>query len=77
MDVRFEDIVAGAMKLPIRDRVRLAQQLISTLDEQIEEDVEELWLAEAERRLEELRSGKAQGVPADEAFARARGALKR
>lgn len=77
MDARFEEIVANAMKLPQRDRVRLAQQLISSLDEEIETDVEELWLAEAERRLDELRSGKTQGVPAEEAFAKARNALRR
>ena len=77
MDVRFEDLVADAMQLPMRERVRLAQQLISSLDEQTETDVEELWFAEAERRLEELRSGKVQGMPADEAFAKARNALRR
>ena len=77
MDVRFEDIVDDAMRLPARDRVRLAQQLISSLDEASDGDVEELWLAEAERRLEELRSGKATGVPAEEAFAKARDALRR
>jgi len=77
MDVRFDDIVADAMKLPLRDRVRLAQRLVSSLDEEADENVEELWLAEAERRLDELRSGSAQGVPADEAFAKARAALRR
>jgi hypothetical protein len=35
----------------------------------------ELWFAEAERRLEELRSGK--GIEFDEAFRTAREALKR
>ena len=77
MDVRFDDIVADAMKLPLRDRVRLAQRLVSSLDEEADENVEELWLAEAERRLDELRSGSAQRVPADEAFAKARAALRR
>ncbi len=77
MDARFEDIMATAMKLPERERVRLAQELIASLDEVIEPDVEALWLAEAERRLEELRSGKTKGVPAEEAFARARNALRR
>jgi len=77
MDARFEDIMATAMKLPERERVRLAQELIASLDEEIEPDVEALWLAEAERRLEELRSGKTEGVPAEEAFARARNALRR
>ena len=77
MDVRFEDIVANAMKLTMRERVRLAQQLVSSLDEETDAEVEELWLAEAERRLEELRSGKTHGVPAAEAFAKARDALRR
>jgi putative addiction module component (TIGR02574 family) len=77
MDARFEEIVASAMKLPERERVRLAQELIASLDAEIEPDVEALWLAEAERRLEELRSGKTRGVPAEEAFARARRALNR
>jgi putative addiction module component (TIGR02574 family) len=76
MDTHFDDVVAGAMKLPLRDRVRLAQHLVSTLDDEVETDVEALWFAEAERRLEELRSGKVEGITAEEAFKRAREALK-
>jgi len=64
------------MKLPLRDRVQLAQRLVSTLDEEVETDTEVLWFAEAERRLEELRSGKVEGIDADEAFPSAREALK-
>jgi len=77
MDARFEEIVASALKLPERERVRLAQDLIASLDKDVDPDAEALWLAEAERRLEELRSGKVRGVPADEAFARARNALRK
>jgi len=76
MDGRFEDIVVSAMELPEEDRVRLARELIASLDEEIDPDVERLWLAEAERRLEELRSGKARGVSAEEAFARVCKALR-
>lgn len=46
------------MKLPLKDSVQLAQLLVSTLDDEVEVDTEALWFAEAERRLEELRSGK-------------------
>ncbi len=77
MDARFEDIVASAMKLSERERARLAQELIASLETEIEPNVEALWLAEAERRLEELRSGKVKAIPAEEAFARARRALRR
>ena len=76
MDTRFDEVVADAMKLPLRDRVRLAQQLTSSLDDEIETGVEALWFAEAERRLEELRSGKVEGIDSDEAFQNARKALE-
>ncbi len=35
------------------------------------EDLERLWLEEAERRLKEFREGKVRGIPADEVFRRA------
>jgi putative addiction module component (TIGR02574 family) len=77
MSERYEQVITTAMKLPQDERVRLAEELIASLDDEIDADVEALWLAEAERRLGELRSGSVQGVPADEAFTRARGALRK
>lgn len=77
MNTTFEEIAAGAMRLPPRDRVKLAQRLVSTLDPRAENDVEGVWLVEAERRLEELRTGEATGIDASEAFRKAREALKR
>jgi putative addiction module component (TIGR02574 family) len=72
MSTQFDRVAADAMKLPVRERVRLAQQLVSTVDDQSETEVEELWFSEAERRLEELRSGKVEGIDANEAFRIAR-----
>jgi len=64
MSTRFEQLASDAMKLSVRDRVRLAQQLVATIEEDTEtpteKEIEELWCAEAERRLEELRSGSVQ-----------------
>ena len=65
------------MKLPVRERVRLAQQLVSTIDDQSETEVEELWFNEAERRLEELHTGKVEGIDGAEAFRMAREDLAR
>ena len=76
MSSNLDQLTADAMKLPLRDRVQLAQRLVSTLDEEIATDIEALWFAEAERRLEELRSGPVEGIDADEAFRSAREALK-
>ena len=77
MRTPYDEIVADAMKLPLRDRVRLAQHLVSTIEDQLETDVEALWAAEAERRLEELRTGKVQGIEAAEAFRKAHESLER
>ena len=77
MGTPFDEIVNDAMRLPVRDRVRLAQRLVSSLDDQLDTDVEELWAAEADRRLEELRTGRVKGINASEALQKAREALKR
>lgn len=72
MSTNLDQLTADAMKLPLRDRVQLAQRLVSTLDDEVETDTEALWFAEAERRLEELRSGKVQGINSDDAFQKTR-----
>lgn len=76
MSSNLKQLTADAMKLPLRDRVQLAQRLVSTLDDEVEADAEELWFAEAKRRLEELRSGEVEGIDSEEAFRTAREALK-
>ena len=77
MSAQFDRVAADAMRLPLRERVRLAQQLVSTLDDQCETGVEELWFAEAQRRLDELHSGKIKGIEAADAFRMVREDLAR
>lgn len=77
MSTSLDQLTADAMKLSLRDRVQLAQRLVSTIDDEVEAGTEALWFAEAERRLEELRSGRVQGIDSDEAFTTAREALNR
>ena len=77
MSFDLDQLASEALKLSPRERVRLAQRLVSTLDDEVETDTEELWFAEAERRLEELRSGKVHGIDTDAAFRSAREALGR
>jgi putative addiction module component (TIGR02574 family) len=70
------ELESQALKLPRRQRARLAQQLISSLDQEVDPDVEKLWLAEAERRLAELKSGKAASIPAAAVMKKARASLR-
>ena len=70
------ELESKALRLPRRERARLAQRLISSLDSEVDADVDELWLQEAERRLGELKSGKVAGIPAVKVIRKARSALR-
>jgi putative addiction module component (TIGR02574 family) len=70
------EVESRALRLPRRERARLAQRLISSLDQEVSPDVDKLWLKEAERRLRELKSGRAAGIPAEKVVRKARSALR-
>jgi len=57
-----------AQGLSPEERAQLAMALIESLDQGRDEDVEELWLDEAERRLEGYRTGRIEAIPANEVF---------
>jgi putative addiction module component (TIGR02574 family) len=69
-------IESEAMKLSARDRARLAERLILSLDGEVDAGAEAAWTREGERRLDELRSGKVKGRAAASVFRRARAALR-
>jgi putative addiction module component (TIGR02574 family) len=70
------EVESRALRLPRRERARLAQRLISSLDQEVNPDVDKLWLQEAERRLRELKSGKVAAIPADKVVRKARSTLR-
>jgi putative addiction module component (TIGR02574 family) len=75
MAAKIEALEAKVLELGIEDRARLAGKLIISLDAPEEEENLRLWVAEAERRLQQLRDGKAKEIPARDVFRRARAAL--
>lgn len=70
------ELESRVLKLSRKDRARLAQRLISSLDEGADANAEKLWLEEAERRLAELKSGKVVGSPAEKVVKKARSSLR-
>ncbi len=72
MGTELEKCTQQAMKLPLKERATLIRQLIEGLDELDEQDLEQLWLQEAERRLKLHQQGKITSRPAHEVFADAR-----
>lgn len=67
-------LLEEALKLPVEARAALAGSLLDSLDDTIDEDVEQAWAVEIARRLEEVQSGKVRGVPWAEARRRIVGA---
>jgi len=76
MNQLLNELEEKALTLPVEDRAALAEHLLATLDLGEDVDAEEEWLAEAERRYREYRSGRMKASPAAEAIARVRRALQ-
>jgi putative addiction module component (TIGR02574 family) len=72
MSKDLKEIAAEALELPLTARAELASQLLDSLDDLSEEENDQLWAQEAERRYAEYKAGNIEAVPADEVFARLR-----
>ena len=70
------ELESKALKLLPRERARVAQRLISSLEREVDADVEKLWRQEAERRLGEIKTGKVAGIPAEKVIRKARSSLR-
>ena len=76
MAVGLEQLALELLGLPAKSRAKLAEQLISSLEEDEVPDVDDVVIETAERRAKELAEGKVVGIPADEVMRRARERLK-
>jgi len=74
MALSVADIEINALALSPEDRARLVVCLLESLDAATDsaEEVERLWLLEAERRFQELIKGTVKGIPAEKVFAEIR-----
>lgn len=68
-----EQIESEALKLPRHVRARLAEALISSLDE--DSEIERAWEEEAERRYERYLAGEEESILASDALAEIRSEL--
>ena len=65
----IDELKREALRLDAATRAELARDLLVSLDDLSEAEVERLWLEEAVRRDEEMASGKVKPIPMDEVFA--------
>lgn len=71
-----ETLEDTALHLPLKQRAELAHKLLLSLEEQSEGEIAEAWRVEALRRSEEIDSGVADTVSAEEASTAARALLR-
>ena len=71
---QLEIAEAQALKLSPEEWAQLADRLVASLFK--DQKIEDAWAAEAERRIEEIESGRATPIPAADSIARARAAIK-
>ena len=68
MSPKLQRIEDEALHLPPEDRELLVESLLRSLQDSAGTDIDPAWIAEAERRYREYRSGQVQAIPGDGLF---------
>ena len=77
MSTTIEQLAEQAMTLPGESRARLADLLVESLAADDLTQIDRLWLSEAKRRRDEVRSGKVETIPGEDALRSVRDSLPR
>ena len=65
--IKTKELFDEAVSLPVEIRSQLVDKLLRSLHP-LQKEIDELWAAEAEKRVEEIKSGKVKAIPGDEVF---------
>jgi putative addiction module component (TIGR02574 family) len=69
------DLESELLKLTPKDRARIAQRLLESLETLADQEIESLWLDEADRRDKALDADPSRAIPADQVLREARSRL--
>lgn len=67
--LKADELLKEAISLPVELRAQLADELLKSLNP-ARAEIDELWAAEAERRVAEIEAGQAELIPGEEVFAK-------
>jgi putative addiction module component (TIGR02574 family) len=76
MSPLFDELEKQARMLTPQEKATLARILIEELDPAADSQVEQLWIAESQRRYKAYLKGELKSFPGDEVMSRARSRLK-
>jgi putative addiction module component (TIGR02574 family) len=77
MTTNFNEIENLALKLDENHRAELAKRLLASLDQKIDQEIEQAWIEEVHRRKKELNSGDVTPISAEEVLSNARKLLQK
>src|SRR5258705_13980810 len=75
MSALFDELEKQARLLTPQEKATLAHILIEELDPSVDSEVEQIWIAEAQRRYQAYLKGELESLPGDEVMSRARSRL--
>jgi putative addiction module component (TIGR02574 family) len=67
MTAQTMDLISMAVALPIDEKALLVETLLDSMYPN-QKEIDELWKVEAQRRVEEVRSGRVTPIPGDQVF---------
>ena len=65
--MKTTDLVTIAESLPIDIKIQLIDKLLNSLNP-FQKEIDELWVKEAEKRVEEIRTNKVKTIPGEDVF---------
>jgi len=72
--IKTDELFAEAVLLPVEIRTQLVDKLLRSLHP-TQKEIDELWADEAEKRVGQIKSGKAKTVAGEEVFKKIRNRL--
>ena len=66
-----KELIAEAISLPVEERAIVVDSILRSLNSP-NADIDCQWIVEAERRLDEVRTGRLKTIPGDQVFAQIR-----
>ena len=68
----IDKITQEALALPKDLKIQLVEQLMESLESNIDEQIQSAWIAEVKQRRDEIIKGMVEVIPGDEALAQVR-----
>ena len=65
--IKTKEIFDEAISLPVEIRTKLVEKLLLSLNPS-QKEIDKLWAKEAEKRVEEIRSGKVKTISGERVF---------